>query len=611
MNISRLLSNSHFPLVPPHIRLPLVWTRGLAAHHSNDLHLPIPTEASSILATKLVTSYFHRGRLEQARKLFDEIPNRDVVLWTAMISGYTSRGLYSNAWAVFCQMTSQGMDPNEFTISSVLKACKGMESCSCGLMVHGLALKHGLDGCIYVENTLMDMYATCCPSMDDAYMVFRHIREKNAVSWTTMITGYTHRGDVYGGLQVFRRMIQEGVDLNPFSCSIAIRACASIGIPSFGKQMHVMVIKCGFDFNLPVANSLLDMYCRCNSLSEAKRYFHEIPQKDLITWNTLIAGYEKSGSDWSLNLFLHMLSEGLSPNCFTFTSVIAACANLALLNCGEQIHGGIFQRGLQGNLPLDNALIDMYAKCGCVDDSRRIFDEMPQRDLVSWTSMMMGYGTHGYGKEAIGLFNKMLDSGIRPDQIVFMGVLSACSHAGLVSEGLNYFNSMATNYHVTPNQEIYGCVVDLLGRAGRIKEAYQLIEAMPFKPDVSVWSALLGACKAHGDSNLGRLAAQKILSLRPNGADTYVILSNIYAADGKWGEFAKVRKLMRGIGCKKEAGVSWIEVGNQVYSFVVGDKVGSHIEMVYRGLEMLVQHMKEVGNDLDSDCLLHLLEDES
>ena len=369
---------------------------------------------------------------------------------------------------------------------------------------------------------------------------------------------------------------QEEAELNPFSFSIFIRARTSIGSYTLGKLIHAAVISHGFETNLPVMNSILDMYCSCGDLLEANQYFHEMNEKDLITWNTLITGYEKLDSTESLRIFSQIESEGFSPNCFTFTSVTAACANLALLNCRQQVHGGIVRRGLDGNLALANAPIDMYGKCGSISDSRKVFSEITCRDLVSRTTMMIGYGAHGYGKEAVEFFDEMIRSGIRPDKIVYMAVLSACSHAGLVDEGLRYFKLLVGDYNITPKQEIYGCVVDLLGQARRVEEANELIESMPFRPDESVWGALLGAYRAHKLPNLGKLAARRILDLRPNMVGTYVMLSNIYAAEGKWGEYANMRKLMRGMGSKKEAGRSWIEVRDQVYSFVVGEKMGSH-----------------------------------
>ncbi|XVE63141.1 hypothetical protein DITRI_Ditri06bG0176300 [Diplodiscus trichospermus] len=562
----------------------------------------------AILATNVIKSFFEKGLISQARVLFDEMPERDVVMWTAMIAGYTSCNHHVHAWTVFCEMVNKGVNPNAFTLSNVLKACKSLRYLACGGLVHGMAIKHGLEGSLYVDNALMDMYATSCVSMEGACSVFREMKEKNMVTWTILITGYTHRGDAYGGLQIFREMLLEEAELNSHSFSIAIRACAMIGSNTFGRQIHAAVIKNGLGSNLPVMNSMLDMYCRCGFLSEANEYFHGMTEKNLITWNTLIAGYERLDLKESLNVFSKMESEGFSPNCFTFTSITAACANLAVLNCGQQVHGGIIRRGLQGNVALANSLIDMYAKCGSIADSRKIFSEMPERDLVSWTSMMIGYGAHGYGKEAVELFDEMVRSGIRPDRIVFMVVLTACSHAGLIDEGLRCFESMSS-YNVTPDQEIYGCVVDLLGRAGRVEEAYQLIESMPFNPSESVWGALLGACKAHKLPKLGKLAALKVLDLMPNKVGAYVILSNIYAAEGKWGEFARMRKLMRRTGSRKEPARSWIEVKNQVYSFVVGNKVGSNTEWVFGVLELLILHMKEAGYMPDIDCLIHDLED--
>ncbi|CAI0551961.1 unnamed protein product [Linum tenue] len=421
----------------------------------------------SVLATSLIKSFFDQGLATEARDLFDEMPDRDVVAWTAMVTGYAARSQNTRAWGVFCEMLRKEIVPNAFTFSSVLKVCK-----------------------------------------------------------------------------------------------------------------------------VPLAN-------QC---------FTEMRQKDLITWNTLISGYEKFDSTQSLLVFSRMESEGFTPNCFTFTSVTAACANLAVISCGQQVHGGIIRRGLNSNLALVNSLIDMYAKCGSITEAHKIFNEMPVRDLVSWTSMMIGYGAHGYGEEAVALFEEMVKADVKPDQIVFMAVLSSCSHAGLVDQGLNYFNSVMDHYKIKPNQEIYGCVVDLLGRAGRVEEAYELIQSMPFKPDESVWGALLSACKTHSLPGLAKLAALRVLDLQPNVVSTYVMLSNIYAAEGEWRESARMRKLMKEIVSKKVSGKSCIEVKNQVYSFVVGDTVGTHMERAYQTLGLLFQHMKEIDDEDEVDCLIHAIE---
>ncbi|KAL8527806.1 hypothetical protein ACS0TY_005581 [Phlomoides rotata] len=582
---------AHFPP-----RIPNFLPHHRAPNSSTHFKSPFLPKPPSVLATNVIKSYFEAGLVEEARTLFDEMPERDVVAWSAMISGYTSRNLHMKAWTTFRELLREGGDvqPNEFTFSSVFKACKTINSLSCGELVHGLALKHGVLGSYYVDNALMDMYATRCDDMSRACAVFEEMGIKTPASWTTLISGYTHMGDGHGALQVFRNMLLEEAELNPFNISIAIRACASIGSQVFGKQIHAAVCKHGFESNIPVMNSILDMYCRCIGLNEAERCFHGMLETNIITWNTMVAGYEKSDPYEALNLYSRVESEGFTPDSFTFTSVIAAQANMAILGVGEQVHGKIVRRGLENNLGVANALIDMYAKCGSIMSSCKIFSGMSSKSVVSWTSMIIGYGSHGHGKEALELFDEMVWSGVRPDRIVFVAVLNACSHTGLVDEGLRYFKSMVSDYNITPDQEIYGCIVDLLGRAGRVKEAYELIDSMPFIPDESVWGAFLGACKAHKLGELGKLATNRVLELRPSVAGTYLALANIYAADGKWGDFARIRKLLRKMGSKKEAGRSWIEVKYQVYSFVAGDKLGSHIEWVYEAVDMLGLHMKEV-----------------
>ncbi|KAK7278033.1 hypothetical protein RJT34_23055 [Clitoria ternatea] len=594
--VRKLLSPTDFrPIIP------LVVKNSFSCTQFNE---PFRAKDSSGLPTDLLRSYFDKGSIQEAQNLFDKMLHRDVITWTFMITGYNSCNHHNSAWTMFTQMLRHGVQPNAFTVSAVLKTCKALKALSCGKLAHGLAIKIGTQGSsIYVDNALMDMYATCCDSMGHARMVFEDIITKNDVSWTTLITGYTHRGDAYAGLRVFRQMLLEEGELSSFSFSIAVRACASIGSDILGKQVHAAVINHGFVSNLPVMNSILDMYCRCRCASEAKQLFCEMTQKDTITWNTLIAGFETVDFKESLCIFSRMMSEGFSPNCFTFTSVVAACANLAVLYCGLQLHGVIVRRGLDNNLEISNSLIDMYAKCGNIADSRKLFSGMPCTNLVSWTSMMIGYGAHGHGKEAVELFNEMVKSGIKPDKIVFVAVLSACSHAGLVDEGLRYFRLMTNYYNLAPDRDIYGCVVDLLGRAGRVEEAYQLIENMPFNPDESIWVSLLGACKAHKQPSMAKLAALRVLDMKPNKVGTYVLLSNIYAAEGNWVDFAGLRKLLRGVSNKKDAGRSWIELKDQVYSFVVGDRFVSSNEQGCEVLKLLIVHMKDVGYVPDLDCI--------
>ncbi|KAG0473299.1 hypothetical protein HPP92_015156 [Vanilla planifolia] len=488
---------------------------------------PVKPMSRLVAATNLIKFYFDRGLLSEARRVFDDLAGKDVVAWTAMISGYASNARPDDAWSTFCAIGAAGVNPNAFTVSSILTACKTMEFYSCTCSVHAVAVRRGVEGQLPVENALMDAYFCSTGGMDNALQVFAGISERNAWSWTTIIAAYVRLGDGDAAVRMCRAMFQDGIEVNPYTLSISIRACTAFESLVLGRQIHSAVVKSGHGSNIPVSNSIIYMYSRCMSLSEAWKYFYEMPQKDLITWNAMIAG------------------------------IISSCANLAILGFGLQIHGVVLQRGFRDNQRIANALVDMYAKCGSINDSQKVFNEMCQRDLVSWTSMVIGYGVNGYGKEAIDVFNKMIRCGIQPDLILLIGILR-CSHAGLIDEGLNIFTLMESKFGIKPNRDTYGCVVDLLGRHGKLSEAYDLIEMMPFEPDESIWGALLGACKVHRNVDIGRLVAKKMLNLKP-GAKTYVILSNIYAAHSKWAVFAKMRKQMRGVSSKKEVHeTSWL-----------------------------------------------------
>ncbi|KAG0475013.1 hypothetical protein HPP92_014699 [Vanilla planifolia] len=519
---------------------------------------PVKPMSRLVAATNLIKFYFDRGLLSEARRVFDDLADKDVVAWTAMISGYASNARPDDAWSTFCAIGAAGVNPNAFTVSSILTACKTMEFYSCTCSVHAVAVRRGVEGQLPVENALMDAYSCSTGGMDNALQVFAGISERNAWSWTTIIAAYVRLGDGDAAVRMCRAMFQDGIEVNPYTLSISIRACTAFESLVLGRQIHSAVVKSGHGSNLPVSNSIIYMYSRCMSLSEAWKYFYEMPQKDLITWNAMIAGLDHSGSIDACRLLLHMFKQSAQPNLFTFCSIISSCANLAILGFGLQIHGVVLQRGFRDNQRIANALVDMYAKCGSINDSQKVFNEMCQRDLVSWTSMVIGYGVNGYGKEAIDVFNKMIRCGIQPDLILLIGILSACSHAGLIDEGLNIFTLMESKFGIKPNRDTYGCVVDLLGRHGKLSEAYDLIEMMPFEPDESIWGALLGACKVHRNVDIGRLVAKKMLNLKP-GAKTYVILSNIYAAHSKWAVFAKMRKQMRGVSSKKEVHeTSWL-----------------------------------------------------
>jgi pentatricopeptide repeat protein len=393
-------------------------------------------------------------------------------------------------------------------------------------------------------------------------------------------------------------MVQVGVELSPFTCSIALHACVSIANLRIGQQLHLLSLKKALSANLAVANALIHVYCNCAHLLDARRIFDEIPEKNSVTWNTLIAGYSQCNPLMALQLFRDM---NLQQNCFTLTSITSSCAGLAALRLGKQVHGAVLRRNYGEDLQLSNALVDMYSKCGSIADAKRMFNRMGCKDKLSWTAMICGYGMNGYANEAIQLFSSMIHAGVCPDHVVFLALISACSHAGLVDEGWNFFRSMTTEYKIQPKKEVYGCVINLLARAGRLREAFDLINRMPFAPDESIWGALLGACKMHKNVELGRLVARRIIEVNPDGAKTYILLANIYAAGNKWGEYAVTRRLLRGIGNRKEAGMSWIDVNDKMYSFNTADSSSCQVSLADEVLQILARHMHGARADFSQD----------
>uniref|UniRef100_A0A0D3EMW5 Pentatricopeptide repeat-containing protein n=1 Tax=Oryza barthii TaxID=65489 RepID=A0A0D3EMW5_9ORYZ len=420
----------------------------------------------------------------------------------------------------------------------------------------------------YVVNALIDSYASLAEGVVDARRLFDALGSgRTAASWTSMIAGYARWGQERTGLRLFKTML---------------------------KQLHLQCIKKALDVNLAVVNSLIDMYCTCARILDARSLFDGTPERNLITWNTMIAGYSQCDPLMALQLLLEMNDE---PNCFTLTSITSACADLAALRCGKQVHGAVLRRSYSDDLQMGNALVDMYSKCGSITNAKNVFDRMGCKDKFSWTSMIAGYGMNGYGNEAVQLFSSMIHAGVHPDHVVFLSLISSCSHAGLEDEGWNFFRSMINEYNLQPNKEVYGSVVNLLARAGRLREALDLIDTMPFAPDEYVWGALLGASKMHNNVEMGRLAARKITEINPDDVKNYIMLASIYAAGSKWGEYAFTRRSLRGIGSRKEAGISWIEVMDKMYSFTAADSSSPQVCLADEVLHILSQHMDDVGSE--------------
>ncbi|OVA01890.1 Pentatricopeptide repeat [Macleaya cordata] len=511
------------------------------------------------------------------RHLFDESPNKNVVFFNVMIRSYVNNHLYQEALIIYTNMSNHGVQPDNYTYPCVLKACSGWNNLWVGLQIHGYVVRVGLDSNLFVGNGLIAMYGKS-DSLFDARKVLDGMNKRDVVSWNSMVAGYAQNGRFDEALEICKEM-----ELQRLKPDAGTMASLSPAVTSTSSK----------------------------NISFVRNMFDNMTNKGLISWNVMIAVYvNNSMPAEAVELYSQMEVKGIEPDAVTIASVLPACGDLSALMQGKKIHEYVVRKKLGPNLFLENALVDMYAKCGCLLDARKVFDGMRNRDVVSWTSMISAYGMNGQGRDAVDLFSKMQDSGLIPDQIAFVSVLSACSHSGLLNEGRYYFRLMIHEYKMVPRIEHFACMVDLLGRAGNVDEAYSFIKQMTMEPNERIWGALLSACRVYSNMNLGLVAADHLFQLVPEQAGYYVLLSNIYAKSGRWSDVITIRSIMKSRGIKKLPGCSNVELGDKVYNFLVGDRSHPQSKEIYAELDVLVGKMKEAGYVPETDSSLHDVEEE-
>ena len=587
----------------------------------------------------IITVLTKSGFLDEAARLFGSMPDPDQCSWNLMVSGFAQHDRFEESLEYFVKMHKENFFLNEYSFGSALSACAGLMDLDIGIQVHAMVSKSRYSTDVFMGSALIDMYSKC-GSVACSQEVFSGMIERNLVTWNSLITCYEQNGPASEALEVFVRMMNSGLEPDEVTLASVVSACASLCALKEGLQIHARVMKNNkFSDDIVLGNALVDMYAKCSRVSEARRVFDRMPvrnvvsetsmvsgyaraasikaarfmfwkmkQRNVVSWNALIAGYTQNGeNEEALRLFLFLKRESIWPTHYTFGNLLSACANLADLQLGLQAHAHVlkqgfrFQSGAESDVFVGNSLIDMYMKCGSVEDGSRVFKKMMERDCVSWNAIIVGFAQNGYGEEALEIFRKMLECGKKPDHITMIGVLCACSHAGLVEEGRRYFSSMTKNHSLIPEKDHYSCMVDLLGRAGCLNEARNLIETMPMNPDAVVWGSLLAACKVHGEIEMGKHAAEKLLEIEPRNSGPYVLLSNMYAEVGRWGDVVRVRKVMRQQGVIKQPGCSWIEVERKVSVFLVKDKRHPHKNQIYSVLKMLTEEMKLVGYISDAN----------
>ncbi|XP_029130097.1 pentatricopeptide repeat-containing protein DOT4, chloroplastic-like isoform X2 [Cajanus cajan] len=543
---------------------------------------------------RLQEAYFKNGGVDSAHKLFDELGDRDVVSWNSMISGCVMNGFSHTALEFFIQMLMLRVAVDLATLVNALVACANIGSLSLGRAIHGHGVKTCFSREVMFNNTLLDMYSKC-GDLTDAIQAFEKMGRTTVVSWTSLIAAYVREGLCDDAIRLFYEMESKGVIPDVYSMTSVLHACACSNSLDKGREVHNYFRRNNLSLSLPVSNALMDMYAKCGSMEEAYLVFSRIPVKDTVSWNIMIGGYSKNSlPNEALKLFVEMQEES-RPDGFTMAGILPACGSLAALEIGRGIHGRILRNGYSSDLHVANALIDMYVKCGSLVHAQLLFDMIPEKDLITWTVMIAGYGMHGFGNEAIATFQKMRIAGIKPDEITFTSILYACSHSGLLNEGWEFFNSMISECNMKPELEHYACMVDLLARTGNLSKAYKFIETMPIKPDATIWGALLCGCRIHHDVDLAEKVAEHVFELEPENTGYYVLLANIYAEAKKWEEVKKLRERIGKRGLKKSPGCSWIEVQGKFTIFVSADTSHPQAERIASLLNNLRIKMKNEG----------------
>ncbi|KAJ9550445.1 hypothetical protein OSB04_014490 [Centaurea solstitialis] len=478
--------------------------------------------------------------LVSAKKVFDKMPERNSVTWTLLITRYAQLGYHEDGIELFLSMLLCGFMPDRFTLSSVVSACAELGFVSVGQQLHSWVIKSGLCLDVCVGCSLVDMYAKCATTtnepMEDARKVFQRMPHHNVMSWTAIITGHVQSGGLdRTAIELYCKMITQGDVLpNHITYSSLLKACASLS-------------------NLEVA-CMPD----AGSMEDAQMAFEVLVDKNLISHNAILEGYAKNASlGKAFNMFNQFEETTGVVDSFTFASLLSASASVGAIGKGEEIH----------------------ARCGDIEAAARVFSRMEQRNVISWTSIVTSFAKHGMATRALETFHQMLNAGMKPNEVTYIAVLSACSHVGMV--------------------------VDLLGRSGSLEKALDLIKSMPFKADALVWRTLLGACQVHGNTELGRLAAKMIIGQDPDDPAAYILLSNLYASKGQWEEVVKIRKTMKERNLVKEAGCSWVEAENQTHKFYVGDTCHPRTHEIYKELHQLVMDIKKLGYVPDTGFVLH------
>ncbi|KAK2433015.1 pentatricopeptide repeat-containing protein, mitochondrial [Trifolium repens] len=562
--------------------------------------------------------------LDYCTKILYQIKEPNVFSWNATIRGYVESGDLEGGFMLYKRMLQGGvLKPDNHTYPLLLKACS-CQSLSCvGFCILGHVLKFGFELDLFVHNASITMLLSC-GELSVAYDLFNKSRVRDLVTWNSMITGCVKRGLANEAIKIYREMEEERVKPNEITMIGMISSCSQLQDLNLGREFHRYIEEHGLEFTIPLTNALMDMYVKCGELLPARVLFDNMAQKTLVSWTTMVLGYARFGfldvareilykipensvvpwnaiisgcvqakhSKEALALFHEMQISKVEPDKVTMVNCLSACSQLGALDVGIWIHRYIERHDISLDVALGTALVDMYAKCGNISRALQVFEEIPQRNCLTWTAIICGLALHGNAQDAISYFSKMIHVGIMPDEITFLGVLSACCHGGLVEEGRKYFFEMRSKFNLSPKLKHYSCMVDLLGRAGHLEEAEELIKNMPMPVDAAVLGALFFACRVHGNVLIGERTAFKLLEIDPQDSGNYVLLAGMYSAAKMWKEARSARIIMKERGVEKTPGCSSVEINGIVHEFMVRDASHPQSEWIYECLVSLTKQLE-------------------
>ncbi|XP_024006139.1 pentatricopeptide repeat-containing protein At2g22410, mitochondrial, partial [Eutrema salsugineum] len=633
--------------LPHHREKPINWN----STHSFVLHNPLLSLLekcisllhlkqiqSQMIITGLILDSFASSRLiafcalseppylDYCVKILRGVENPNAFSWNVTIRGFSESERPKEAVLLYKQMLRHRESrPDHFTYPVLFKVCADLALKRLGHMILGHVLKLRLELVTHVHNASIHMFASC-GEMENARKVFDESPVRDLVSWNSLINGYKKIGQAEMAIQVYKQMESEGFDPDDVTMIGLVSSCAMLGSLNLGKEFYEYIKENGLRVTVPLANALMDMFSKCGDIHEARRIFDKLEKRTIVSWTTMISGYARCGlldvsrrlfddmevkdvvlwnamiggsvhanrAQDALALFQEMQTSSVKPDEITMIHCLSACSQLGALDVGIWIHRYIEKHSLSLNVALGTSLVDMYAKCGNISEARNVFHEIQTRNSLTYTAIIGGLAHHGDASAAISYFNEMIDEGLAPDEITFIGVLSACCHAGMIQMGLDYFSQMKSRFNLNPQLKHYSIVVDLLGRAGLLEEAEKLMESMPMEADAAVWGALLFGCRMHGNVELGEKATKKLLELDSGDSGIYVLLDGMYKEANMFENAKQARSMMNERGVEKIPGCSCIEVNGVVSEFIVRDKSRPEYEKIYGFLDFLRKHLELV-----------------